>query len=189
MFRSNAMSLTVVFVSTATLAGPVTAGITLIEMQVAFEDIPGGRQLDAGDLERGISITEAELKSSNPEYRSELLANLCGAYVLTREIKEARHACDAAVESGAKPSAFNNRGVLRVLVGDLEGARRDFARIRPDDVEAYIDELKRTDPRFMASENLSLLDEVEKRVAIARGDAPLALDIPVEGLSSRSRSQ
>lgn len=182
MLRKNALSSTVVLVSAAALAGPLEAGTARVEMQIVFEDIPGAEELDAGDLERGISIIEAELKSRNPAYRSELLANLCGAYVLTREIKEARKACDAAVEAEARPSAFNNRGVLRVLVGDLEGARRDFDRVRLDDVEAYLDEIKRTDPRFMASENLALLDEIEKRVAMTGDDEPLALDIPMEEL-------
>jgi hypothetical protein len=62
------------------------------------------------------------------------------------------------------------------------GARRDFDRVRLDDVEAYLDEIKRTDPRFMASENLGLLDEIEKRVAMTGDDEPLALDIPMEEL-------
>ena len=136
-------------------------------MQVAFENVPGARELQAGSLDRGISITESELESENAADSGPLLANLCGAYVVTRALREAKRACEAAVDAEASPAAVNNRGVFRVLTGDFEGARRDFATFRPDDVYAYIEEIKRMDARFMAQENLILLDKVARHVALA----------------------
>ena len=68
--------------------------------------------------------------------------NLCVAYTMTEQLDIAALACDAAVKAAEKtadvPSpvlakavsdqaiAYSNRGVLRAVSGDLEGAQADF---------------------------------------------------------------
>lgn len=165
------------------LPGAHSARAEGINLRVAFEDVFGAKELEDGELDRGITITKSELRRKDSVYRARLLTNLCGAYVVRRSFAKARETCAKAVDGSGSPAAYNNRGVLRTLTGDLDGARRDFARVRPDDFDVYFDRLMRRDARYMATENLTLLDEVEERIALANeGRERLALDIPIEKL-------
>ena len=172
-----------IFAFAIAFAGNAPAYAERINLRVAFEDVHGAEELESGDFDRGISITRTQLEQEDTAYRGRLLTNLCGAYVATRALSQARQACEIAVRSEQSPAAYNNRGVLRTLTGDLDGARRDFARVRPDDFDAYLERIMQRDARFMASDNLELLDEVEARIAaITEGRERLSLDLPVEKL-------
>jgi len=69
--------------------------------------------------------------------------NLCVAYTMTKKFDQAVSACEAAVSIGKRNGryggspinpygtrdlalAYSNRGVLRAVSGDVEGAKQDF---------------------------------------------------------------
>jgi hypothetical protein len=49
---------------------------------------------------------------------------------------------------------------LRVHKGDLSGAREDFERVRPPDVDAYLERLKTNNVRLVAAGNFELLNQL-----------------------------
>lgn len=130
--------------------------------RVAFEDVPGVEHLVAGQLAQGIRLLERDLVAEKPR-QGHVLATLCGAYVLRRQLDDAERTCAAAIARLPAETAYNNRGVLRAFQGDLEGARRDFARASPANMEAYMEVLRTRDVGLVASSNQSLLQQLSAR--------------------------
>jgi len=112
---------------------------------VAFEDQESGELITSGQY------SEAVEKISGTRFKRRSFAahnNLCVAYVKLNRIDDARQSCDAAIAardpaSGAsrwraisgsgsrrfdEAMALSNRGVLRALSGDTDGAQTDFER-------------------------------------------------------------
>ena len=87
------------------------------------------------------------------------MSTLCAAYIINIPLNQAERACAKAVEIDPTYHALNNRGVFRVYKGDLVNAREDFERVRPLDVEAYLDKLKTTNVRLVAASNYVLVNE------------------------------
>ncbi len=99
-----------------------------------------GRHVVGGDFERAIDKIE---KRPYPDDRFAARNNLCVAYTAVGRIDQATAVCDAALDVSRKrvqgdglmrrerrrdqAIALSNRGVLRALAGDVDGARRDFA--------------------------------------------------------------
>ncbi len=100
-----------------------------------------GRVMLSGDYETGI----AKISSYNKKREKTFAAsnNLCVAYTLTQQFDDAAPACEAALTTseryarhGSSPFrqqttrdqaiAYSNRGVLRAVTGDFDGARQDF---------------------------------------------------------------
>ena len=121
--------------------------------RTAFENIAGVEELEAGDIQAGIKILEDQLDQSEKEIRGDILSTLCAAYVIDMSLVKAGHACNEAVENYGTEMGYNNRGVYRVFTGDWIGAREDFDRARPQQLEAYLEELKTMDVRLMAIDN------------------------------------
>jgi tetratricopeptide (TPR) repeat protein len=106
-----------------------------------IKDEAYGRVLLAGDYDQGIAKI-----SSYSNKRATTFAvknNLCVAYTLTRKFEDASPACEAALAISEQygryvywPTgpytardqalAYSNRGVLRAVTGDFDGARQDF---------------------------------------------------------------
>jgi tetratricopeptide (TPR) repeat protein len=106
-----------------------------------IKDEAYGRVLLSGDYDKGIAKI-----SSYSNKRAKTFAaknNLCVAYTLTQKFDDAAPACEAAlsiseryVRQGNSPLgtytsrdqalAYSNRGVLRAVTGDFDGARQDF---------------------------------------------------------------
>lgn len=151
------------------LALPATGFANEYSFKVSYEDIPGVEELEAGDINHGIRILEAQADDrSSPNYGF-ALATLCGAYVIAADLAEAEQVCDKAVAEGPADTAFNNRGVLRIHMGDLPGAREDFDRARPPAVEEYIETLYEVDPKLIASDNFeTLVRYQDRKIARAR---------------------
>lgn len=122
------------------------------EFRVMFEHIQGTESLVAGDLSDGIRQLEQRLQSDTDD-QSLVIATLCGGYILARDLDKARVTCAEAVQRFPSESAFNNRGVLRAMDGDLIGAARDFDRARPRSMAEYIEILKTRDIGFIATGN------------------------------------
>jgi tetratricopeptide (TPR) repeat protein len=118
-----------------------------------IKDAAFGRQMIFGRFENGIfGINSYSSKRANSFAARN---NLCVAYTKTEKIAEASVACDAAIaiseqdtqrgDSASKRNAardlslaHSNRGVLRAVTGDYDGAMLDFeyaVRIS-DDVDA-----------------------------------------------------
>lgn len=106
-----------------------------------------GSKVIAGDYRAAIDRIRPKGDGSAAAFEAH--TNLCVAYVKSGEIERAKPACDTAVEAARKqaeravkfaPSygeknwrefeavALSNRGVLHVVLGEPELARRDFAR-------------------------------------------------------------
>lgn len=127
--------------------------------RVAFEDLPGVDHLLAGDVARGIRILEQSLEAGTAD-EGDVLATLCGAYIRKNQLSSAERACADAIERSGTDTAYNNRGVLRAFRGDLEGARRDFSRASPSDMEAYMEVLRARDVSLVAASNRKLLERL-----------------------------
>ncbi|NNL55285.1 MAG: hypothetical protein HKP32_09050 [Woeseia sp.] len=110
---------------------------------MAIEDVAEGSLVTKGKFSEAIQkISEKELKFIAFEANN----NLCVSYTSLGDFDNATIACEAAVATRAtakrnilrrlalskrqflhdKAVALSNRGVLRAVTGDLEGAREDF---------------------------------------------------------------
>lgn len=130
--------------------------------RVAFEEVTGVQYLVAGDLAQGIRLLERDL-AADKQNHGHVLATLCGAYILRRQLDDAERTCAEAITRFPGETAYNNRGVLRAFQGDLEGARRDFARSSPANMEAYMEILRTRDVGLVASSNQVLLQQLAAR--------------------------
>ena len=104
-----------------------------------FEDRAQGEELIAGDHARAMDVLGG--KAGKPR-TLEANNNLCVAYALAEDLGSAEEACGKALSAGARsffwsgPSlqrrdravAYSNRGVVRAMAGDREGALSDFRR-------------------------------------------------------------
>ena len=138
--------------------------------RVAFEWIPGTEQIEAGNLQAGIRALEDQLAQIELESSGDILTTLCAAYLVNGSLDKAVRVCDKAVEINPTESAYNNRGVFRAHTSDLSGAREDFERIRPRQLDAYLEELWVKDVPLLAASNFDLVDELlSKRTSAEAG--------------------
>ena len=121
--------------------------------RTAFERVPGVEEIEAGNLQVGIKLLEDQLNQVEAENKGDILATICAAYIINVSLDKAKHACNEAVETYGTATAYNNRGVYRVFTGDWFGAREDFDRARPQQLETYLEEMKTKDVRLMAVDN------------------------------------
>ncbi len=153
------------------------------EFKLAHAEVPGIEKALAGDIDSTIADLESRARDSINNYMPDELATLCALYVVTGKLEAARKTCNAAVENDESDAAYNNRGVLRVHLGDAAGAMRDFerARVLPDNQQRYIQELMRKDTRLIATSNYAVLTKYTKRRG--RPDPAQALTRRVRGAS------
>lgn len=126
-------------------------------VMTVIEDQAQGDRVVQGDYESAIAGIVARKNSGGFSASN----NLCVAYTKTRKLSEAEQACEKALRKSKTASglrydlarekdyavALSNRGVVRALLGDTEGARQDFERAA-----------KVTDVVTAPAENLALLD-------------------------------
>ncbi len=139
----------------ALLLLPAVSNAQSYDFKVVYAEVPGINEVLAGDHDAAIRILEDRARDSSKYYLADELATLCALYVVKGKLKEAREACDNAVETDRSHTAYNNRGVLRVHLGDREGAIDDFgrARVRPQNQKRYVEELMMRDARLIATSN------------------------------------
>ena len=98
--------------------------------QYAFKvELPGdfaSEEIAAQDHSAAIKVLEA--LQGEPEDGE--LTMLCGLYIIERQLADAHNACDAAVAIDQSYEAYNNRGVLRVNLKNLQGALNDFNKAK-----------------------------------------------------------
>ena len=152
--------------------------------RVVFEDVPGVEEIRAGNIQAGIDMLVEQLKHVEPDSSGDIWVTLCAAYIINSSLDQAERACAKAVDIWPIHAAYNNRGVLRIYKGDLSGARKDFERVRPLNMEAYMDELKKTDARLVAVGNFDLIKQMLAKHTAAEVTASLALHtVAVEDLN------
>lgn len=130
--------------------------------RVAFENVPGIEQIEAGNVPAGIKELENHLGLPDQEGNS-VWATLCGAFIVNGSLDKAESACNRAVAIAPSDTAYNNRGVYRVFTGNLSGAREDFEHARPADLKAYMEELRAKDVGLIAVDNFQLIEKLSAK--------------------------
>jgi tetratricopeptide (TPR) repeat protein len=172
--RSSPLIAPVLIVAAALLLGNPSFAET-IQYRVAFERVPGSEEIEAGNLKAGIRLIEDQLTKIELGSSGEILATLCAAYIVNRSLDKAERACDRAIEIKPTQTAYNNRGVLRAHKGDFAGAREDFDRVRPRQLDIYLEQLWVMDIPLMAEHNFDLVDEMLSKRNSATIDAPVVV--------------
>ena len=172
-----------------TLALPSISNAEIYDFKVVYAEVPGTKEIRAGNHDAAIEILESRAKDANNYYVADELSTLCALFVVNGKLSAAHKTCHVAVETDQSHAAYNNRGVLRAHLGDVAGAMEDFerARVLPDNRQRYVEELMKGDARLIASNNYAVATEyIERR---GRPDPVQALishvgGANVEGLSN-----
>lgn len=127
--------------------------------RVMLERVPGADEIDAGEIQAGIRLLEEQLKIADSTNEGEIWSTLCAAFIISYSLDRAKNACNKAVAIAPTYYALNNRGVYHVYTGNLPAAKRDFEEVRPEDLHAYLENLKKTDIRLVAAGNLELVGQ------------------------------
>jgi tetratricopeptide (TPR) repeat protein len=127
---------------------------------VLLENVPGTAEIEGGKMQAGIKMLQDQLRQVEQEKSGDIWSTLCAAYIVTASLNQAERACNKAVEIDPTYHAMNNLGVFHVHKGALSKAREDFERVRPVDVDAYLELLKTKDARLVAASNLNLIDKL-----------------------------
>ena len=171
--RSPLIALVLIIAAALLLGNPSFA--ETFHFRVAFMNVPGLEEIEAGNLKAGIKVLEDQLTQIELESSGDIFATLCAAYIVDRSLDKAERACDKAIQISPTKTAYNNRGVLRAHKGDFVGAREDFDRVRPHQLEAYLDELKTKDVGLIAIGNFRLTDELLAKYSLEEIRASLAV--------------
>lgn len=138
---------------------PVSASDNPAFTLVAYSNGPGGQALFGGDYDSAISIAKTQRRTAGVRVFAE--TNLCVSYTLKGMHAEAEVACKKAVKLASanrgsvwtpisesrsgRALAYSNRGVMRAVTGDEEGAWQDLSRAHriDDEAPAYSQNLSR----------------------------------------------
>lgn len=140
------------------LAAGASPAADKVNLRVAYIEGPAANAILAGRIDDAIAYLEQRI--SLPENSTlDELSSLCAAHVLNRDFKAAKAVCDHAVEKDASALAYNNRGVLRAHLGDLNGSIDDFAKIRvlQHEYARYISQMTEGNARIMATRNFEMV--------------------------------
>lgn len=143
--------------------------------KVAFENLHGVDKIEEGDLDAGIEILEQQLEKATADSRGDILATLCGAYVMGHYLDMAVSSCDDAVQTSATDTAYNNRGVYRILTGNFDGANADLNRARPHQMKEYLEYLQTKHAALIADTNYELLAVMAAEYAPADVNTSVAM--------------
>ena len=98
------------------------------ELRTTMDEVPGTREIESGNIDKAIRISMVRLPQVSQQQKVSVLTNLCIGYIIIKDFDEAENYCNQAVERpNAHSVSYNNRGVLKALQGDYNGAMRDFA--------------------------------------------------------------
>ena len=99
-----------------------------LQLKTSNREVYGTREVESGDYAAGIEKLEVALARTVTRHnRAPILNNLCVAYVATRDMESAGTYCQLAVENGRNLDlAYNNRGVMNYVAGNIEASMQDF---------------------------------------------------------------
>lgn len=106
----------------------VDTDLSTLAVKTSIAEVNGVRDIEAGNYQRGIRKSEAALaKASIASLRKPLLDNLCVANIALKNMTQAEHYCDQAVNTG-QPSAisYNNRAVFHYMNEDYQASTQDL---------------------------------------------------------------
>ncbi|MCH8060572.1 MAG: hypothetical protein IIA11_08955 [Proteobacteria bacterium] len=107
---------------------PTISNAEAWELRTTPNAVPGTLEIESGKIDKAIRISNVWLSHVVKQKKVAVLNNLCIGYILSKKFDQAEVYCDRAVERrNYKTVSYNNRGVLRALQGDYEGAVQDFA--------------------------------------------------------------
>ncbi len=110
------------------VAFPSVSNAEAWELRTAPDAVPGTHEIESGKIDKAIRISKVWLPHIARQEKVAVLTNLCIGYILSKEFDQAGEYCDRAVERrNDEAVSYNNRGVLKALQGDYEGAVQDFA--------------------------------------------------------------
>lgn len=112
------------------LGSQTATASTALELQTAKQEVPGTRDVEAGNFSAGIVKLERAVSRANHALdRAPALVNLCVALTASENFERATDVCNAAVDNGVSLDlAYNNRAVLRFMQGDEQGALADLEK-------------------------------------------------------------
>ena len=171
----------------ATLALPTISNAESYNFKVIFAEVPASEAIRAGDADAAIEILESRAMDADTQYVADERGTLCALYVVKRMLAPARKMCQIAVETEQTDMAYNNRGVLRVHLGDATGALEDFERARdfPENQQHYVEDLKGADARLIAGSNYAVAIRFSvRRAQIGQSLAGLVRGARVEDLGN-----
>ena len=171
--RRTSTTSTLITAAALMLGSPSFADV--FPFRVAFENVPGIEEIEAGNIQAGIKVLEDQLEQIEVSGSGDILATLCAAYIVNVSLDKAARACNEAVQVQPGKTAYNNRGVYRAFTGDLSGAHEDFERARPRQLDAYLEELKTKDVGLMAVDNFRLIEELSAKHSPAEINASVAM--------------
>lgn len=97
------------------------------ELRTSLDAVPGTIEIESGEIDKAIRISKIRLAHVSQQQKVAVLANLCIAYILNKDFDQAEDYCGKAVkQQNDRAVSYNNRGVLKALQGDLDGAVEDF---------------------------------------------------------------
>jgi len=171
--KSRLIAPTLIIAAALILGNPSFAEVLVFRLALA--DVPGVEEIEAGDIQAGIEVLEDQLKRIKSGSNGNLLSTLCAAHILNDMLDMADRPCNEAVEVDPTRVAYNNRGVYRSHRGDLIGAREDFDHAHPQQLEAYVDELKAKDAGLIANDNFLVVDELLAKYDVEELNAAIAV--------------
>ncbi len=158
--QSSPLKIALVLIVAAALLLGNRSFAETAHLRVAYANVPGLEEIEGGHVQAGIKVLEDQLAQIELERRGDILMTLCGAYIVNGSLDKAKRVCDGAVEINPTKAAYNNRGVFRVYAGNLYGAREDFERVRPHQIEAYVEELLARHVPLMAADNFDFVNKL-----------------------------
>ena len=169
------------FLMVAILAMPAMSNAQTYDFKVVYAEVPGINEIADGNHAAATEILEERAKTDDKYYLADELSTLCALYIVQRKLQKAQKTCDDAVETDRSYTAYNNRGVLRVHLGDPTGAIQDFelARVQPQNQKRYVEELMKRDARLIATSNYA----VAKKMATKRQQPWQSLASSIQGAS------
>lgn len=99
-----------------------------IAVKTSVVEVNGVREIEAGNYQRGIRISEAALaKASVAPLRKHLLDNLCVATLAVGNMQHAHRYCNEAVNTGHPTSiSHNNRAAMHYMSGNFAASLDDL---------------------------------------------------------------
>lgn len=132
--------------------------------------VPGHEEMDAGDYEKAIATSLNARRA--PVWKVSAGTNLCVSYTILKQYDRAWRACSKAIQAARSdrrlyPSLrrdsgtvlaqlYANRGVLRAMSDDLEGAAKDFSKAQRYD--AGSEQYARNYARLQQSRRVAQVD-------------------------------
>lgn len=134
----------------AVFASAVSADELNGYIMVVHNHVPGHKQIDAGDYDKAIEASRNARRS--PIWKVSAETNLCVSYTVLKQYDRAWRACSKAIHAARSdrrrhPSLrrdsdtvlaqlYSNRGVLRAMSDDLQGAAKDFSKAQRYNAES-----------------------------------------------------